>query len=374
MNFPFLIREYELIEKIGDGAFSSVYKAIKKESPNIYAIKVIEKSVLINKDDQNRMQRELDSCAFLRHDSIVPLLDFFSDENRFYLVLEYCSGGDLYTFIHTSNRIREVQAASVFYQIVSAVHYIHSMGVAHRDLKPQNILITNFPQVKVTDFGLCGYIIDETKMRTFCGSPFYSAPECLKQIQYDGKLSDIWSLGVILYELVSGEHPWTSSNTGLMIKQITSANYQMPKDLTPACEDLIRSLLKVKPSDRLTVNDILIHPWLKLANSKKSIDKSNLPPLLKRPIPSIANLIDRSSLPSDHGIVSPFIGITSPLISEGLLTPPAPKSNKKFPIRSRSGSTINKISSNSLPKKENSTSSFGSILNQKKLPPKIPKL
>jgi len=364
MLLPFHIKDYSLTEKIGDGAFSIVYKASKGGTGEFFAIKVIEKSVLAEKADKQRMQRELDSCAYLKHENVVSLHDFFSDDSRFFLVLDYCAGGDLYTFIRNTQNIRESQAAFIFQQIVSAMSYCHAMGVVHRDLKPQNVLITNYPQIKVTDFGLCGFVIEESKMRTFCGSPFYAAPECLKQVQYDGPMSDCWSLGVILFELVSGKHPWNVSNTGMMLKQIYSASYSIPSDITPACEDLIRSLLKVRPTDRLTCDEILAHPWLKMAPKRN--EKSSLPPLIRKTIPMITANLDRNSMQADHGIISPFFGV--PSSPDGVHTPPnqPPSTLNKIIIRSRSGSTVQKSISMPTKKNDGSTSSFNSVLAQPK--------
>ena len=175
-------------------------------------------------------------------------------------------------------------------------------------------------------------------MKTFCGSPFFSAPECLKQVQYDGKKSDIWSLGVILFELATGEHPWNPTNTPLMIKQITTASYQVPKGLNPACEDLIRSLLKVRPNERPSCEQILQHPWLKLAPSNRNIEKSQLPPLQNKTINNVLKTIDRSnSSKTEHGIFSPFIGIPEENTEDSA---PKPRHPPAIVGRSRSGSAI----------------------------------
>ena len=306
-NLPFKINDYTLIEMIGKGSFSTVYKATYKLEKQFYAVKVVSKENLLHKDDQIRMQRELDSCAYLKHENIVSLLEFFSDDFRFFLIFEYCEGGDLLNFIHNNQRLTENQAALIFSQIIAAISYCHSRGVVHRDLKPQNILITKFPNIKITDFGLCGYIIPDNKMSTFCGSPYYSAPECLKHQEYDGKLSDIWSLGVILYELVTNDHPWNYNNTSLMIKQISKAQFTLPRDLSPFCQDLIKSILIVNPLDRILIEQIISHPWMKIISKKKNFERSSLPPLYEKTIPFISNSLNRDFIQLDHGIASPFI-------------------------------------------------------------------
>lgn len=338
---PFEIHDYTLLEEIGHGAFSTVYSGKKNTSPDLVAIKVIDIQLVEKDGDKERLQREIDVMALLKHENIIQLHDFFSDEFRFFLVLDYCPGGDLYSIISQSKHFRETQIAYVFQQIVSAVGYCHNRGVAHRDLKPQNVLVTTFPYVKISDFGLCGYISDDKRMKTFCGSPFFSAPECLKQVQYDGKKSDIWSLGVILFELATGEHPWNPTNTPVMIKQITTANYTIPKGINPALEDLIRSLLKVRPNERPSCEQILQHPWLKLAPGSRNFDKSQLPPLQQqKPINTVIKGIDRSGLKSEHGVFSPFLGLPEEPPEE---SPPKPRMPPAIVQRSRSGSQIKSV-------------------------------
>lgn len=307
-----VVNGYTFHECLGTGAFSSVYRVVNEEGTE-FAMKVIPKENITHDGDPERLQRELDTMAFLKHPNIVSMHNFFSDEEKFYLVLDYCPGGDLADFLVSQPPLREQQVANVFRQIVTAIAFVHSHSVAHRDLKPQNILITKFPNVKVTDFGLCGYIDDE-KMKTFCGSPCYTAPECLSRVQYDGALSDVWSLGVILYVLVTGHHPWNVTNIPKMIKQITSAQFTVPSSVSPACDDLIKSMLKVRPTDRLTCEKILAHPWMKLAPSRRETP-NKLPPLLRNSLLSFTQTINRDAIKKDHGVVSPFEGQASGAIS-----------------------------------------------------------
>ena len=126
--------------------------------------------------------------------------------------------GELFDYIVDHDKLDEPTAAIVFQQIVDAIAYCHSFGVAHRDLKPENVLIIKFPHVKIADFGLCGYISAQQMMKTFCGSPCYCSPECLSKLDYDGRKSDIWSLGVLLYTMVTGQIPWNIMNTKMIIK------------------------------------------------------------------------------------------------------------------------------------------------------------
>jgi serine/threonine protein kinase len=233
------------------------------------------------------------------------------DSANFYLVIDLCSGGELFDYIVEHDRLDEPTAALIFHQIISAIAYCHSFGVAHRDLKPENVLIVDFPYVKVADFGLCGFISEQQLMRTFCGSPCYCAPECLCRIQYDGRKSDVWSLGVILFAMVIGEHPWNVTNTSIMLRQILKGAYTVPGYISPACKNLIQSMMKVNPVDRISIERLVEHPWLKLAESAPTKPNFKAPPLVIPPpqptsIKDISEASARAAQKSDSGIFSPF--------------------------------------------------------------------
>jgi serine/threonine protein kinase len=243
-------------------------------------MKIIPKINICEDRDVRHLQLELDATAFLRHANICSLREFFSDSSYYYLVLDYCPGGNLEEYIATHPLLRESQAALIFHQIVLAIQLAHARRVAHRDLKLQNILITMFPNVKVTDFGFAGYLQEDAKMRTFCGSPAYGAPECLRMVDYDGELADCWALGVILYEIVTKCSPWQLTNLPKMAAQIKGGHYQIPTHVSPSCADLIRSLLKVNPRERLRCDQILTHSWMiGVAGRKGKPLRTVLPPL-----------------------------------------------------------------------------------------------
>jgi serine/threonine protein kinase len=195
------------------------------------------------------------------------LHDFLWDRANFYLVLDFCEGGGLADYVVDHDKLDEPTAAVILRQIASALAFCHSFGIGHGDVKLTNVYITDFPRVKVADFRL-GRFIEE---RSFCcvssDSVFYAAPECLSRLQYDVPRSDIWSLGVVLFAMVTGELPWTISNTSIMLRQILKADYTAPGFLSPQCKDLLSSTLKVKPEERISIEDIMKHPWLGLASS-----------------------------------------------------------------------------------------------------------
>jgi serine/threonine protein kinase len=249
--------------------------------------------------------------AILEHPNIARLYDFFSDDKHFYLVMDLCPDGELTNYIVKNEKVNEATAALLFRQIVSAVAYCHARGLAHRDLKPENILIEKFPNIKVTDFGLCGYIDPGQLMSTFCGSPCYCAPECLARQEYDGSCSDVWSLGIILYIMVTGHHPWDVSNTQLMMRQILSVEYQIPAFVSPECREMIQSMLKIDPQQRVKAESLLNHPWLKKSQEAKVLKRPGLPIAKGPPLPPLrpesVKAVAQARRTSDQpGIVDPF--------------------------------------------------------------------
>jgi len=313
-SFPKVIKNYNIENVLGSGAFSTVCKAVHKTSGEIFACKIFPKTNLAEKGDIERFQREVNAMAFLRHDNLVALYDMHWDQENFYLFLDYCPGGELFDYIVDHDKLDEPSSALIFQQVVASVQYCHSHGVAHRDLKPENILLDQFPHIRVSDFGLCGYVSEQQLMKTFCGSPCYCAPECLCRVQYDGRQSDVWSMGVILYAMVTGEHPWNISNTSIMLRQILKGAYTIPAFVSSACKDLITKMMQVNPKDRITVDDVMKHPWLKAAAKSKlkiptikpKTDLSSLPPLSGLTIAEISEASAQSSQRSESGIISPF--------------------------------------------------------------------
>lgn len=283
-SVPHDVKGYELVDVVGRGSFSVVYKALNQKKTAFVAIKVIMKKHITTSGDSDHLEREIHVMDSIHHPNVLALLEHFEDDDYFYLVMEFCDGGSLFDHIRKGVKIREPQAATLFRQIADAVLFCHSQKVAHRDLKPQNILISEFPEIKISDFGLCGHITDEVKMSTFCGSPCYAAPECLSHTPYDGRQADIWSLGVILYEIVTCQHPWNVENTPQMIQQILKGQFTIPFYITTACSELIRGMLKVNPEERMTLDDVLMHPWMKIAAKRPNLPKLNpLNPTQKQP-------------------------------------------------------------------------------------------
>jgi serine/threonine protein kinase len=270
LPLPYTISHYELTSVIGSGAFSTVYRAVDIETDNPWAVKVIPKDSLPDDDARVRLQREITTMAYLVHPNVLKLEDFIIDEENFYLVIEHCSGGDLADFIHGGTHARERVSASIFAQVMAGMLFLHSHGIAHRDLKPQNILLVKNYEVRIADFGLCGFQTGASRdgLLTMCGTQVYMAPECLRPGKYDGFARDIWSLGVILFELATGEYPWNINNVPQMFKQIATGQFTIPDWISTPCRDLIIRMLKVRASDRPTAAEVLESNWFKLGTPR----------------------------------------------------------------------------------------------------------
>ena len=369
-KIPSPIKHYDIESIIGHGSFSSVYKVYDQNTKQVYAMKVFPKTNLEDEGDQQRFQREVNAMAFMKHDNLVQLHDFFLDANNFYLIMDYCQEGELFDYIVDHEKLDEPIAAFVFRQIIEATAFCHSFGVAHRDLKPENVLIDKFPHVKISDFGLCGFISENTLMKTFCGSPCYCAPECLCRIQYDGRLADIWSLGVILYSMVTGEHPWIVSNTNIMLRQILKGKYDIPTYLSEDCRNLISGMLKINACERMTLDKIMQHPWLKKANlvpqGKYLPPTLNLPPLQPFSLQELSDASAMSSKRSDCGIYNPFESDTSNLTRSTQLITLESLINKSSNASESNDDSSDRIQISALPQLKYYSTSTSNILSQQK--------
>lgn len=263
---PAQIGPYILRGVIGEGAFSIVQLAYLQSEQRYYACKIVPKSRLSH-NLESRFETEIRINQQMHHPGIVQLIDVFKDENNYYVIMEFCPNGELFQYIVDRKRLREEEAKSFIYQIFDTVDYVHKLNVAHRDLKPENILINQLGHLKISDFGLSNFVNLKTSLvNTPCGSPCYASPECLSGKPYNGKTNDIWSCGVILYTMVTGQLPWTKRNQNELFKQIKRGEYKVPDYISDSCKDLINSLMRVDITKRLTLEQAMHHDWFKGKN------------------------------------------------------------------------------------------------------------
>ena len=266
-----LADSYDIICEVGRGAFSKVYEIKHKNTGEIRACKYIKKENF-QKEDLERFKKEIEILIKSDHPNIIKLFEIVETPKSFYLIMEKCDGGSLSNKIDqrikTKKPYDEKILSELIYQLASAINYYHKIGICHRDLKPDNILFVNLGgmennPLKIIDFGLGKLNKNKGKLESVVGSILYMAPEVLNG-SYNEKC-DIWSLGVILYTLISGVLPFLGQNDGETKMKIILMKYNIEKDFQGASEevkDLIKHML-VKESERYSAQDILNHKWVK---------------------------------------------------------------------------------------------------------------
>ncbi|OWF41802.1 SNF-related serine/threonine-protein kinase-like isoform X3 [Mizuhopecten yessoensis] len=259
---------YDMEDTIGRGHFAVVKLARHVFTGEKVAVKVIDKTKL---DDVSKAHlfQEVRCMKLVQHPNVVRLYEVIDTQTKLYLILELGDGGDMYDYIMKHKKgLEETVARRYFKQIVEAVSYCHDLHVVHRDLKPENVVFfEKLGIVKVTDFGFSNQFKPGSNLETSCGSLAYSAPEILLGDSYDAPAVDVWSLGVLLYMLVCGSPPFHEASDSETLTMIFDCKYQIPSQLSKECNDLITKMLQKDPADRMSLDDIVDHAWLKSSDS-----------------------------------------------------------------------------------------------------------
>lgn len=268
--------DYVLGSTLGEGEFGKVKLGWKKDdkNPSQAAIKLIKRdSIPAGSKKESKIHREVAVLKNLRHPNVVRLFEVVQNEKYIGIVLEYASGGELFDYILHNKYLKESLACRLFAQLVSGIHYMHSKGIVHRDLKLENILLDKHKNIIITDFGFANTFKHSNNdlMKTSCGSPCYAAPELvLSSEPYESRKVDIWSSGVILYAMLAGYLPFDDdpenpdgSNILKLYNYITRTSLTFPEWIQPTARDLLRNILKANPNKRLTLKEIRSHHWLK---------------------------------------------------------------------------------------------------------------
>lgn len=255
------IGNYRLLKTIGKGNFAKVKLARHILTGREVAIKIIDKTQL-NPTSLQKLFREVRIMKGLNHPNIVQLFEVIETDKTLYLVMEYASGGEVFDYLVSHGRMKEVEARAKFRQIVSAVHYCHTKNIVHRDLKAENLLLDADSNIKIADFGFSNEFTLGNKLDTFCGSPPYAAPELFQGKKYDGPEVDVWSLGVILYTLVSGSLPFDGQNLKELRERVLRGKYRVPFYMSTDCEGILRRFLVLNPSKRCTLEQVMKDKWI----------------------------------------------------------------------------------------------------------------
>ncbi|XP_063326240.1 serine/threonine-protein kinase MARK2 isoform X7 [Pelmatolapia mariae] len=265
------IGNYRLLKTIGKGNFAKVKLARHVLTGKEVAVKIIDKTQL-NSSSLQKLFREVRIMKMLNHPNIVKLFEVIETEKTLYLVMEYASGGEVFDYLVAHGRMKEKEARAKFRQIVSAVQYCHQKCIVHRDLKAENLLLDADMNIKIADFGFSNEFTLGNKLDTFCGSPPYAAPELFQGKKYDGPEVDVWSLGVILYTLVSGSLPFDGQNLKELRERVLRGKYRIPFYMSTDCENLLKKFLILNPSKRGSLEQqIMRDRWMNVGYEEEEL-------------------------------------------------------------------------------------------------------
>ncbi|XP_065104818.1 serine/threonine-protein kinase MARK2 isoform X4 [Paramisgurnus dabryanus] len=265
------IGNYRLLKTIGKGNFAKVKLARHVLTGKEVAVKIIDKTQL-NSSSLQKLFREVRIMKLLNHPNIVKLFEVIETEKTLYLVMEYASGGEVFDYLVAHGRMKEKEARAKFRQIVSAVQYCHQKCIVHRDLKAENLLLDADMNIKIADFGFSNEFTMGNKLDTFCGSPPYAAPELFQGKKYDGPEVDVWSLGVILYTLVSGSLPFDGQNLKELRERVLRGKYRIPFYMSTDCENLLKKFLILNPTKRGSLEQqIMRDRWMNVGHEEDEL-------------------------------------------------------------------------------------------------------
>ncbi|CAM9103426.1 unnamed protein product [Discosporangium mesarthrocarpum] len=276
------VGKYEIGKTIGEGTFGKVKLAVNTETGEKVAIKarypdkcVLDKSIIQKQNMGAQVKREISIMKLVCHAYVVQLREVLASSSKIFLVCELITGGELFDKIVEKQRFNEDEARFYFRQLLEGVEYCHSQGVCHRDLKPENILLDGAGNVKISDFGLSNLYSggdDEALklLHTTCGTPNYVAPEVLADKGYNGRMADVWSMGVILYVLLAGFLPFDEPSMSTLFSKIQAADFSYPRWFSAEARSLIDSILVPDPKQRLTLAQVKVHPfWVNHATERE---------------------------------------------------------------------------------------------------------
>ncbi|CAD8162002.1 unnamed protein product [Paramecium pentaurelia] len=258
------IGDYLLVKTLGLGTFGLVKLAIHQITQEKVAIKILEKSKIIDVADVERVSREIHILKLIRHKHVIQLYEIIETKKYIFLVMEFCDGGELFDYIVKHQKLSEIEACKFIQELISGIEYIHKLNIVHRDLKPENLLLDYQKSLKIVDFGLSNTYKQGEQLKTACGSPCYAAPEMIQGNKYNSLLVDIWSCGVILFASICGYLPFEDVNTSALYKKILNGEYKIPNFVSPEGTSFLKGILNINPEKRFNLDQIRSHPWFKL--------------------------------------------------------------------------------------------------------------
>ena len=269
------ISQFQIKEIIGEGMFGKVKLAIHLLTNEKVAIKIFDKGKIKSKKEKEYIDREIAILKKLNHYNTIKLYNIIQNDEFIFFIQEYISGKELLHYIENTYNLSEKDICKLYQQIISGIEYMHEMGIVHRDLKLENILLNYKKDIKIIDFGLSNKYdkdIDEL-LHSSCGSPCYAAPEMIRGVEYRGINTDIWSSGIILYLMLCKKFPFNDKNNSKLYQKILSGKFIIPNYLSNEAKDIIIKLLKVNPQERISMSEIKNHPWFNIINKNNNYYK-----------------------------------------------------------------------------------------------------
>ncbi|KAG0189407.1 serine/threonine-protein kinase KIN2 [Apophysomyces sp. BC1034] len=300
-----VVSNYTLGRSLGKGSMGKVKLGVHNVTGEKVAVKIVPRAdptatqvrcLARENNREMRTVREGHMMMLLNHPNIVALKDLVVLGRYMYILMDYVDGAQLLTYIVNNKRLAENRARDIARQVVSALDYMHRNSIVHRDLKVENILVDKRGLVKIIDFGLSNLFAPEKMLTTYCGSLYFAAPELLRAQPYRGPEVDIWSLGVVLFVMVTGSVPFDDNNMPAMHDKIKRGHVMYPSYISDSLYHLLRHMFITNPSERIILADIIRHPWLNQDYDKPV--QNHMP--LRKPLvfdeldPQILDLMTRS--------------------------------------------------------------------------------
>uniref|UniRef100_A0A674NLG9 BR serine/threonine kinase 2 n=1 Tax=Takifugu rubripes TaxID=31033 RepID=A0A674NLG9_TAKRU len=251
---------YRLEKTLGKGQTGLVKLGIHCVTCQKVAIKIVNREKL-SESVLMKVEREIAILKLIEHPHVLKLHEVYENKKYLYLVLEHVSGGELFDYLVKKGRLTPKEARKFFRQIISALDFCHSHSICHRDLKPENLLLDEKNNIRIADFGMASLQVGDSLLETSCGSPHYACPEVIRGEKYDGRKADAWSCGVILFALLVGALPFDDDNLRNLLEKVKLGVFHMPHFIPPDCQNLLRGMIEVDPTKRLTLEQIQKHTW-----------------------------------------------------------------------------------------------------------------
>ncbi|XP_055505394.1 serine/threonine-protein kinase BRSK2 isoform X7 [Leucoraja erinacea] len=251
---------YRLEKTLGKGQTGLVKLGVHCVTCQKVAIKIVNREKL-SESVLMKVEREIAILKLIEHPHVLKLHDVYENKKYLYLVLEHVSGGELFDYLVKKGRLTPKEARKFFRQIISALDFCHSHSICHRDLKPENLLLDEKNNIRIADFGMASLQVGDSLLETSCGSPHYACPEVIRGEKYDGRKADVWSCGVILFALLVGALPFDDDNLRQLLEKVKRGVFHMPHFIPPDCQNLLKGMIEVDASKRLTLDQIQKHSW-----------------------------------------------------------------------------------------------------------------